>query len=96
VLKNLMRAAYEREQQGQPLPEPGKAPAPTPPQPAAAQKEPAPKKAKDRESPPARQEKLGSSSASSQLEKLASLRDQGILTAEEFEKAKSRLMVELR
>ena len=80
VLKNLMRAAYDREQSDQ-APEPGKAPArPEPPQ------APPPKSA-----PPPPPRDTGPS-MSSQLKKLTALRDQGILTNDEFEKAKARLL----
>jgi transcription-repair coupling factor (superfamily II helicase) len=103
VLRNLMRAAYDRQANGQPAPAPS--PAPTPTKPAALGKPPAngqrsappPASAPVRRPPPP--DPMKSRGVPSippqvlkQLEKLQSLKDSGILTEEEFAAARQRLM----
>jgi hypothetical protein len=80
VLKNLMRQAYDREKSGELVPEPGKAPPLVTPQPA---KQPKAKPKRESES----EEML----PHPQLENLKQLRDQGILTEEQFQQAKKRI-----
>jgi transcription-repair coupling factor (superfamily II helicase) len=93
VMRNLLKAAYEREKRGEP------APAPTP-QPKEILKaspggirthrqisEP-PKKKSQTQAPP----KFLSTKVTQQLEKLTSLRDQGILTDAEFNAARDRII----
>jgi hypothetical protein len=82
VLKNLMRKAYDREKSGEAVAVPTAAAVP-PPQPAPAAV--APRIA------PAMPEKPGKKMATD-LAKLVSLRDQGILTEEEFQSARRRLV----
>jgi hypothetical protein len=96
VLKNLMRKAYDRERGGEPAPE-------VKPEPVAAQ---APAVSPTSKAPPAKQpaeraplrvaaapekEKPGKKVAT-ELAKLVSLRDQGILSEEEFQNARRRLV----
>lgn len=93
VMRNLLKAAYDREQRGEPAPVPV-------PQPKEVLKaspggvkahrpivEPAPKKQPGKAPP-----KLLSTKVTQQLEKLTSLRDQGILTDAEFEAARQRII----
>jgi hypothetical protein len=87
VLKNLMRKAYDREQNGEPAPEVKPEPMPAPkPVPAKQPAEKAPLRvaAQEKEKP---QKKVAT-----ELAKLVSLRDQGILSEEEFQNARRRLV----
>jgi hypothetical protein len=81
TLKNLMRQAYDREQRGEPHPIPAPAPPPPDAKPQAAAKRAAPAKKKDDETLP-----------HPQIENLKTLRDQGILTEQQFQDAKKRLL----
>jgi hypothetical protein len=92
VLRNLMRQAYDRERSGEPQPV-------APPPPAIENKPP--KAAESKASKPVKSEgardferaaKLPSSSVASEIEKLASLHAQGILTDAEFAAAKKRAL----
>jgi transcription-repair coupling factor (superfamily II helicase) len=80
TLKNLMRQAYDREQKGETLVTPDAA-ARSEKQPLAAGKK---KVASAREPEP--------TLAHPQLENLKSLRDQGVLTEQQFQDAKKRLL----
>jgi transcription-repair coupling factor (superfamily II helicase) len=99
VLKNLMRKAYDRERNGEPAPEvkPETAPAPTgKPAQSRADGKPRADVAAPVASKPAPlrvtpQEKPGKKVAT-ELAKLVSLRDQGILSEEEFQNARRRLV----
>jgi transcription-repair coupling factor (superfamily II helicase) len=93
VMRNLLKAAYEREQRGEP------APAPTPQPKEVLKASPGGVKAHRQISapPPKKQEtkapaKLLSTKVTQQLEKLTSLRDQGILTDAEFNAARQRII----
>jgi transcription-repair coupling factor (superfamily II helicase) len=91
VLRNLMRQAYDREQKGETLAEPGKAPAPAKPQaakPGASAPGPGPQK-KSKPAPPREPEPT---LPHPQLENLKQLRDQGILTEEQFQAARKRVL----
>jgi transcription-repair coupling factor (superfamily II helicase) len=79
VLRNLMRQAYDRELKGETVAEPGKAP---PAKPQAAQKKTKPPLAREAEP----------TLPHPQLENLKQLRDQGILTEEQFQAARKRLL----
>ncbi len=80
TLKNLMRQAYDRQQKGEELVKPDAAP-PAPPRSADPKKKaPPPPRAPEPTLP------------HPQLENLKTLRDQGILTDEQFESARQRLM----
>jgi transcription-repair coupling factor (superfamily II helicase) len=98
VLRNLMRQAYDREKNGTPAPAPEARPAPTPqptPQPKPRPKPEAttgPAPVVTPPAPPARGEAKPGKSTSTQLAKLVSLRDQGILTEDEFQAARRRLV----
>lgn len=84
VLRNLMRQAYDRELKGETIAEPGKAPeakASAKPQ-AAAKKPKAPTPSREPEP----------TLPHPQLENLKQLRDQGILTEEQFQAARKRLL----
>ncbi len=88
TLKNLMRQAYDREQRGETVAEAGKAPTP----PAKAQATTSTSREGERvtrvaSSPPAKAPRQ-----SRELEKLQSLRAAGILTDQEFEAARQRLL----
>ncbi|HET6250924.1 MAG TPA: transcription-repair coupling factor [Tepidisphaeraceae bacterium] len=93
VLRNLMRQAYDRQKNA---PAPETAPA----HPAAAVSAPAARHAEPKQVVVAAEKKAPEKSPAaaksrtvqSDLAKLASLRDQGILTAEEFENARKRLL----
>jgi transcription-repair coupling factor (superfamily II helicase) len=76
TLKNLMRQAYDREQKGEPLVQPGKAP-PAPPA---------------KKGSPLRQAEPEPMLPHPQLENLKSLRDQGVLTEQQFQEARKRLL----
>jgi transcription-repair coupling factor (superfamily II helicase) len=80
TLKNLMRQAYDREQRGEPPPPP---PAPVAAKPAATAKPQAARVAAKRD-----EETL----PHPQIENLKTLRDQGILTEEQFQAAKKRVL----
>jgi outer membrane biosynthesis protein TonB len=94
----LMRQAYDREKNGTPAPAPEARPAPTPqptPQPKPRPKPEAttgPAPVVTPPAPPARGEAKPGKSTSTQLAKLVSLRDQGILTEDEFQAARRRLV----
>ncbi|HLL89127.1 MAG TPA: transcription-repair coupling factor, partial [Tepidisphaeraceae bacterium] len=107
VLRNLVRGAEERRRTGgdgqappaaapEQKPEPSKAAAPaTRPAPAAqpaAPKAAPPAKANGQPKPPPAPAAKPQPPRSRELENLVALRDSGILTDEEFEKAKSRLI----
>jgi transcription-repair coupling factor (superfamily II helicase) len=82
VLKNLMRQAYDREQKGEAIVQPGKAP-----EPAAATKpvaKPVAKASPRHEPEP--------TLPHPQIENLKSLRDQGVLTEQQFQDAKKRVL----
>jgi transcription-repair coupling factor (superfamily II helicase) len=82
VLKNLMRQAYDREQKGEAIVQPGKAP-----EPAATTKpvaKPVAKASPRREPEP--------TLPHPQIENLKSLRDQGVLTEQQFQDAKKRVL----
>ncbi len=85
ALRNLMYNAYQRDLKGEPHP----VAAPPTPQPAPRKQQPPPP-------PPPQHRKKPSPAAVSQesaeLQQLLSLRQQGILTQEEFESAKKRLL----
>jgi transcription-repair coupling factor (superfamily II helicase) len=81
VLRNLMRQAYDREQKGETVAEPGKSP--------VAKAQPAPKKHK---TPAAAPREPEPTLPHPQLENLKQLRDQGILTEEQFQAARKRLL----
>jgi transcription-repair coupling factor (superfamily II helicase) len=85
TLCNLMKQAYERQKRGE------AAPAFRPQPPARPAPKPAPKPAVAEEAPKIKPA-LPAAAQAAQLEKLASLRDQGVLTQEEFENAKKRLL----
>jgi transcription-repair coupling factor (superfamily II helicase) len=91
VLKNLMRKAYDRERSGEPAPEVKPEPV------AAASTQKAPPVKQPAERAPLRvaatpeKEKPGKKVAT-ELAKLVSLRDQGILSEEEFQNARRRLV----
>jgi len=99
VLRNLARAAYDREKKGEAV-EPGKAPAPPPeakrqpppppPGPGDGRADGKPRPAKKLPAP-AQPKAPARGPAVAELEKLVSLRNQGILTEEEFQRAKERL-----
>jgi transcription-repair coupling factor (superfamily II helicase) len=98
VLRNLLKAAYDREQRGEPAP----APAPQPKQELKSsggvrvhrqifgpgEKAGGPRKTAEPKPAP----KLLPTKITQQLEKLTSLRDQGILTDAEFEAARQRIL----
>jgi transcription-repair coupling factor (superfamily II helicase) len=104
VLKNLMRAAYDREQRGEPPPAPKPPPGSPPPKskmpprletvPTAAEEagsRPTVRLAEPsqpRNKPPARTRPPGGS----EYEKLVTLRDAGVLTDQEFQNALGRLV----
>jgi transcription-repair coupling factor (superfamily II helicase) len=102
VLKNLMRAAYDKEKTGVAAPEPGKAPEkkpePVKAPPAAAGKPddgrgiPKRSASKGRSAPPS---VGGGPVLVPELEKLAKLRDQGVLTDDEFQALKKRLLANI-
>src|SRR5439155_19243576 len=77
TLKNLMRQAYEREQKGEPITQPGG----TAP-PAGQTMKPKP--------PPKRE--FAPMLPHPQLENLKQLRDQGVLTEQQFQDAKKRVL----
>ena len=88
TLKNLMRQAYDREQKGEAVAEPGKAP-PPPAKPTVSAKGkpaamPAPAPRRKREAEP--------TLPHPQIENLKLLRDQGILTEQQFQDAKKRVL----
>ena len=78
TLKNLMRQAYERERKGEIVAEPGKAPVVAKGKP---QSKPAPAKREQEPTLP-----------HPQVENLKLLRDQGILTEQQFQDAKKRVL----
>jgi hypothetical protein len=93
VMRNLLKGAYEREQRGEPAPEPA-------PQPKVQLKSSAggvrvhrqidtPSVKEKEQKPPA---KLLPTKVTQQLEKLTSLRDQGILTDAEYRAARERIL----
>jgi hypothetical protein len=82
TLKNLMRQAYDREQKGEAVAQPGKAP---PPKPAA------PAKGRPAAAPPPKRESEPTL-PHPQIENLKLLRDQGILTEQQFQDAKKRVL----
>jgi hypothetical protein len=93
VMRNLLKGAYEREQRGEPAPEPA-------PQPKVQLKSSAggvrvhrqidtPSAKEKEQKPPA---KLLPTKVTQQLEKLTSLRDQGILTDAEYLAARERIL----
>jgi hypothetical protein len=93
VMRNLLKAAYEREQRGEPAPEPA-------PQPKVQLKSSAggvrvhrqidtPGAREKEQKPPA---KVLPTKVTQQLEKLTSLRDQGILTDAEYRAARERIL----
>jgi transcription-repair coupling factor (superfamily II helicase) len=82
VLRNLMRQAYDREQKGETVAEPGKAPAAPVAKPQTAPKKKASARAREPEP----------TLPHPQLENLKQLRDQGILTEEQFQAARKRLL----
>jgi hypothetical protein len=104
VMRNLLMAAYEREQRGEPAPEVKPPPKEVlkasaggvrthrqlagPGEKASA----GPSKAKTEQKAPAR---LLPTKVTQQLEKLTSLRDQGILTDAEFEAARRRILADV-
>jgi transcription-repair coupling factor (superfamily II helicase) len=85
VLRNLMRQAYDRERNTLIATPPVEANKPKAAPPVQSAKPPTREK-------PAAPEKAKAKSIQSELTKLTSLRDQGILTEEEFENARKRLM----
>jgi hypothetical protein len=100
TLRNLLKAAYERELRGEPPPE---IKPPPPPKlvssvrgkavgPAVGSRERSSSSTAQTttEAPP----KLHSTKVTQQLEKLMSLRDQGILTQSEYETARRRILGE--
>jgi hypothetical protein len=87
VLRNLMHAAYQREQKASAQAALAAVAAPTAPEPLPARDG----KAVRPSSRPSDKPK-GDSAAAAQLEKLASLRSAGILTDAEFEAARRRLL----
>jgi transcription-repair coupling factor (superfamily II helicase) len=93
VLKNLMRKAYDREKNGEPAPE--VKPEPVAAAPTQTQKAPPAKQSAERAplrvAAPPEKEKPGKKIAT-ELAKLVSLRDQGILSEEEFQNARRRLV----
>ena len=84
TLRNLMHAAYQRELRGEPDPIPRAAAAASRPVPRDVTK-PGPAKL------PSTGEALAAKPRIPELEKLVSLRDQGVLTEEEFQAARKRL-----
>jgi hypothetical protein len=76
TLKNLMRQAYDKEQRGEVAPAAGKAPEP--------KKAAKPQAAKQREPEP--------TLPHPQIENLKKLRDQGILTEEQFQEASRKVL----
>jgi transcription-repair coupling factor (superfamily II helicase) len=94
VLKNLMRKAYDRERNGEAAPEVKPAPV-TATAPAPASKTPAAKQPAERAplrvaAPP--EKEWPQKKVATELAKLVSLRDQGILSEEEFQNARRRLV----
>src|SRR4030095_13108476 len=99
TLKNLMRQAHDREQRGEAAPQPGKAPdKPQPkaiPRPAARAVDAEGEVEPDAVRPAVKIGKARAQERGSlvgELEKLVSLRRQGVLTEEEFETLKKRLV----
>ena len=94
VLKNLMRQAYDRERNGEAAPEvkPEQAPMPAKQDGKARQipAEPAPVSAAKGKPPAAGPDK--GKKVATELAKLVSLRDQGILSEQEFQNARRRLV----
>ncbi|MEO6437324.1 MAG: transcription-repair coupling factor, partial [Tepidisphaeraceae bacterium] len=95
VMRNLMKQAYEKEKKGEPIVEPGKAPDPTllaprshPAKPAASAAASAPKLPPN----PQRRRDPEPTLPHPQLENLKTLRDQGILTEEQFQVARKRVL----
>ena len=94
VLKNLMRKAYDRMVNGAPV---EKKVAAAPPQPvletvAVEEHRPTVRVAETKPRPPDRKKFAPPKPADDRLTKLTALRDQGVLTVEEFETAKGRLL----
>jgi hypothetical protein len=115
VLKNLMRQAYEREKQGEPIVQPGKAPEPEQkpkpttapvqkqridrkgealprPQQPTVRLEPAPGPARSVPHASRNTQKRIISADHPEMKKLQSLREAGILTEQEFQAARDRLL----
>jgi hypothetical protein len=95
VLRNLMKQAYEREKRGEPLVAPGKAPQQVATPSAKSQataKAPAAAPAGAQKPPKRRAAEPEPTLPHPQLENLKTLRDQGILTEEQFQAARKRLL----
>jgi hypothetical protein len=98
VLKNLMRKAFDRERNGEPAPAPEVKPEPRPQvAPAVArpsrQIDAAPvAKGKPLPATPGGRDNSQGKKVATELAKLVSLRDQGILSEEEFQNARRRLV----
>jgi transcription-repair coupling factor (superfamily II helicase) len=94
VLKNLMRGAYDRQQRGEPPPSLQPKPKPLPAKvetvqtPATPEHQPRPTVRVAEAKPVARKRPPGGK----EYEKLVTLRDQGILTEQEFQSALGRLL----
>jgi hypothetical protein len=111
VMKNLMRQNLDRERKGELAAQPGKAPEPKPQpvaKPVRRERDPEDESVRPAVKMPAASPKPQKSPKQREsadravgpmvpeLEKLVSLRDQGILTEEEFQAAKKRLLAAAR
>jgi hypothetical protein len=100
VLKNLMRKAYDRERNGEPAPEvkpepaspPAKAPAPAKVDGAARERVSSSAKGKPQPTAAPAAQAKPTNKVATELAKLVSLRDAGILTEDEFQAARRRLV----
>ena len=96
VLRNLMKQAYEREQAGEAVVAPGKAPVATEaaqsPAKPQARPQPAAAPARQRSGQPTSPKNEPRPALHPDVQKLQSLREQGILTDKEFQAALQRLL----
>ena len=97
VLRNLMRAVYDKEKNGEAVATPGKAPLPEPKRDGGdGQGQRAPAKAAQRSvvisAPAAPAPKPAPVPRRPELDQLAFLRNQGVLTEEEYQAARKRLL----
>jgi hypothetical protein len=91
VMRNLLKAAYEREQRGEPAPAPV-APARQELKSSGGVRVHRQIEAPAKKSEPKAPAKLLPTKVAQQLEKLTSLRDQGILTDSEYHAARERIL----
>jgi transcription-repair coupling factor (superfamily II helicase) len=92
VLKNLMRKAYDRERNGEPAPEVKPEPAAPSAQPPTPKPVPPKQPADNAPLRVAAAQEKPQKKVATELAKLVSLRDQGILSEEEFQNARRRLV----